>query len=155
MTSKSAAIDAVLGTMPNTAKGKIGTMGDLIRAKVLVGNSVAVTQEMLDVGQRWFIDDERLNVLGGNEIVSSFVPVISAETGLLNTPEADKKNVTLSTMLNPSVKIAGLFRLISVTAPHLNGIYKVSAITYSGDIDGNDWSQKISGTIAGDYVVPK
>lgn len=154
VTSKGAAIDAVLGTMPNTAKGKIGAMNELIRPKVLVGNSIAVVQEMLDPDQKWFIDDERLSVLNPGEVVSSFAPVISAETGLLNTPEAEKKNITLATMLNPSVKVAGLFRLISKTAPHLNGIYKVSTITYSGDLDGNDWTQTISGTIADNYVVP-
>jgi len=155
VTSKAAVVDAVLGTMPNTSKGKIGAMGELIRPKVLVGNSVAVIQEMLDIDQRWFIDDERLNILGGNEVVSGYIPVISADTGLTGTPESDKKEVTLTTWLNPSVKVGGLFQLISVTAPHLNGIYKSSVITYTGDFDGSDWTQKITGVISDSYVVPK
>jgi hypothetical protein len=155
VTSKAAVIDAVLGTMPNTQKGRVGAMGDLIRPKVLVGNSVAVVQEMLDPGQRWFIDDERLNVLGGNEIVSSFAPLISAETGLLNTPEADKKNITITSFLNPAVKVGGIFKLESKTAPHLNGIYKVSTITYSGDYEGADWTMRVSGVIAANYSVPR
>lgn len=155
VTSKQAAIDAALKTMPNTAKGKIGAQKDLARPKVLVGNSMATIQEMLDPDQRWFIDDERLNILGGDEVVSGYIPVISAETGLKNTPEADKKEVTLTTFLNPSIKVGGLFRLISATAPHLNGIYKSSLITYSGDLDGNDWDQKITATIAENYVVPR
>lgn len=153
--TKAAAFDAILQTMPNTARGKIGTATEIIRPKVLVGNSIAVTQEMLDPDQKWFIDDERLNILKPNEIVSSFAPVISAETGLLNTPEADKTVVTLNTMMNPAVKVGGLFRLISVTAPHLNGIYKASAITYSGDTDGNDWTQQVTGTIAENFTVPR
>jgi len=155
VTSKSAVIDTVLGTLPNTAKGKIGPMGDLVRPKVLVGNSVAVAQEMLGPDQKWFIDDERLNILRPNEVVSSFVPLISAETGLLNTPAAQKKEVTLVTMMNPSVKVGGLFKLVSVTAPHLNGVYKTSIINYSGDTDGNDWQQQITATVAENYVVPQ
>lgn len=155
VTSKAAAIDAVLGTMPNTKKGKIGALGDITRPKVLVGNSMATIQEMLDPDQRWFIDDERLNILGGQEVVSSFIPVISAETGLINTPEADKKEVTLTTFLNPSVKVGGLYQLISVTAPHRNGIYKCKLITYSGDSDGSDWTQRVTGEIAENYVVPR
>lgn len=155
VTTKSAAFDAILGSMPNTARGKIGSATDIIRPKVLVGNSIAVTQEMLDPGQKWFIDNERLNILRPNEIVSTFAPVISAATGLLNTPEAEKKTVTLNTMMNPSVKVGGLFRLISVTAPHLNGIYKAKTITYSGDTDGNDWTQQVTGTIAENYTVPQ
>lgn len=155
VTTKAAAFDAILGSMPNTARGKIGAATEIIRPKVLVGNSIAVTQEMLDPGQKWFIDDERLNILRPNEIVSSFAPVISAETGLLNTPQADKKVLTLNTMMNPAVKVGGLFRLISVTAPHLNGIYKASTITYSGDTDGSDWMQQVTGTIADNYAVPR
>lgn len=155
VTSKAAAIDAALSTMPNTKKGKIGAQGDITRPKVLVGNSMAVVSDMLDADQRWFIDDERLNILGGKEVVSSYVPVVSAETGLINTPEADKKEVTFTTFLNPSIKVGGLVRLISVTAPHLNGIYKVSLISYSGDFDGTDWNQKITAQIAENYVVPK
>jgi hypothetical protein len=155
VTTKAAVFDSILASMPNTARGKIGTATEIIRPKVLVGNSIAVTQEMLDPDQKWFIDDERLNILRPDEIVSSFASVISAETGLLNTPQADKTVLTLNTMMNPAVKVGGLFRLISVTAPHLNGIYKVSAITYSGDTDGNDWAQQVTGTIAQNYKVPQ
>ena len=155
VTSKAAAIDAALGTMPNTKKGKIGALGDITRPKVLVGNSMAVVQEMLDPDQRWFIDDERLNILGGNEVVSGYIPVVSAETGLINTPEADKKEVTITTYLNPSIKVGGLYQLISVTAPHRNGVYKCKLITYSGDLDGSDWFQRVTGEIAESYVVPR
>lgn len=155
VTSKAAAIDAALSTMPNTKKGKIGAQGDITRPKVLVGNSMAAVQEMLDPDQRWFIDDERLNILGGTEVVSSFIPVVSAETGLQNTPEADKKEVTVTTWLNPSLKVGGLYQLVSVTAPHRNGIYKISLITYSADFDGSDNFQRVTGTIAENYVVPR
>lgn len=155
VTSKGAVIDAVLGSMPNTQRGKVGVLDEIIRPKVLVGNSIAVVQEMLRPDQRWFIDDERLNILGGNELVSSFAPLISAETGLLNTPEADKKNITVSTWLNPSVKVGGLFKLQSKTAPHLDGVYKVNTIVYSGDYDGNDWTQQISGVVADNFTVPR
>lgn len=154
VTSKVAAIDAALGTMPNTSKGKIGAQKDITRPKILVGNSMAVVADMLDAGQRWFIDDERLNILGGNEVVSGYIPVVSAETGLV-VVESEKESISATTFMNPSVKVGGLFQLISVVSPHLDGIYKVSQITYSGDFDGADWSQKITATIAENYVVPR
>lgn len=155
VTSKAAAVDAVLGAMPNTKKGKIGAQSDITRPKILVGNSMAVVSEMLDPDQRWFIDDERLNILNASEVVSGYVPVVSAETGLINTPEADKKEVTITTFLNPSIKVGGLYQLISVTAPHRNGVYKCKLITYSGDTDGSDWTQRVTGEIAESYVVPR
>lgn len=154
VTSKGAAIDAVLKTMPNTAKGKIGAQADITRPKVLVGNSMATIQDMLDPDQRWFIDDERLNILGGNEVVSGYAPVISAETGL-KAVESDKKEITATTWLNPSVKVGGLILLKSVVSPHLNGVYKVSLITYTGDYDGNDWDQKITAEISENHTVPR
>lgn len=155
VTSKQAAIDAVLATMPNTKKGKVGAQKDLGRPKILVGNSMATIQEMLDPDQRWFIDDERLNILGGDEVVSGYIPVVSAETGLINTPEADKKEITFTTYLNAAIKVGGLVKLVSVTAPHLNGIKKVSLISYSGDSDGADWQQRVTCSIAENYSVPK
>lgn len=154
VTSKVAAIDAALGTMPNTSKGKIGAQKDITRPKILVGNSMAVVADMLDPDQRWFIDDERMNILGGNEVVSGYIPVVSAETGLV-VVESEKESISATTFMNPSVRVGGLFQLISVVSPHLDGIYKVSQITYSGDSDGADWSQKITATIAENYVVPR
>jgi len=154
VTSKNAAIDAVLGTMPNTKKGKIGKQADITRPKILVGNSMATIQDMLDPDQRWFIDDERLNIIGGDEVVSGYIPVVSAETGLLNI-EPKKKEVVMNTVLNPSIKVGGLVKLISTVSPGANGIYKVRMISYSGDFDGSDWMQKISCSLAENYVVPK
>ena len=154
VTSKNAAIDAVLGTMPNTKKGKIGKQADITRPKILVGNSMATIQEMLDPDQRWFIDDERLNIIGGDEVVSGYIPVVSAETGLLNI-EPKKKEVVMNTYLNPSIKVGGLVKLISTVSPGANGIYKVRMISYSGDFDGSDWMQKVSCSLAENYVVPK
>jgi hypothetical protein len=154
VTSKAAAVDAVLGTMPNTSKGKIGAQKDITRPKILVGNSMQTIQDMLDPGQRWFIDDERLNILGGDEVVSGYIPVISAETGLINVAPK-KKETIMTTKLNPSVKVGGLVKLVSTTSPGTNGIYKVNLISYSGDFDGSDWDQKISGTLAENYTVPK
>lgn len=154
VTSKQSAIDAVLGTMPNTKKGKIGAQKDLGRPKILVGNSMETVQDMLDPDQRWFIDDERLNIIGGDEVVSGYIPVVSAETGLINI-EPKKKDVVMNTLLNPSIKVGGLLQLISTVSPGANGIYKVKMITYNGDFEGADWMQKVSCTIAENYVVPK
>lgn len=153
VTSKAAAIDAIIGTMPNTKKGKIGKQKDITRPKILVGNSMATIQEMLDPDQRWFIDDERLNILGENEVVSGYIPVVSAETGLINV-EPKKKNIIMNMWMNTSIKVGGLVQLISTVSPGASGIYKVGLITYNGDVEGSDFMMKVSGTLAEEYVVP-
>lgn len=154
VTSKAAAVDAVLGTMPNTKKGKIGAQADITRPKILVGNSMATIQEMIDPDQSWFIDDERLSILKDNEVVSGYIPVVSAETGLINV-EPKKKDIIMNTWMNTSIKVGGLCQLISTVSPGASGIYKVRMINYSGDFDGNDWMMKVSGSLAEQYVVPK
>lgn len=155
VTTKSAAIDAALGTMGNTARGSITQINDLIRPKVLVGNSARIISDMLSEDESFFIDNEQANILKNDEVRSSLTPIISAPTGLINTPTSQKGLITLQTMLNPDLKVAGLMSLESVTAPELNGIYRIETITYSGDYAGNDWAQNVTARRAGSYRVIK
>jgi hypothetical protein len=153
VTTKAAAIDAALGTMGNTARGSITQINDLIRPKVLVGNSARLITDMLADDEAFFIDNEQANIIKNDEVRSGLTPVVSASTGLINTPSSQKGIVTLQTMLNPDIKIAGLISLESVTAPDLDGIYRVETITYSGDYAGNEWAQTVTAKRAGSYKV--
>ena len=78
---------------------------------------------------------------------------MSADTGLIGTPEADKNELTFVTMLNPAIKLGGLIKLEATFTPYLGGIYKVKAITISGDTDGDDWSQQCTCIKAPNYEV--
>jgi len=150
---KDQAISTALGTMGNTRKGAITQHADLVRPKVLVGNSAKLITEMLDDDETFFIDNEQLFVLRDDEVRSSLAPLVSAKTGLLNTPTASKDEVTFQTMMNPTLQVAGLCKLESRTAPDLNGVYRVSQITYSGDYSGGDWSQTVTARRAQNYKV--
>lgn len=146
-------IDTLLKDMPNTAKGKItATRPKSTRPTVLVGNSYKLLGKVLS-GQKWFIDDEALNVINKNEVLSDVIPVVESATGLLNTPTREEKKVTIVTILNPSLRVGNLYELRSSTARHLNGIYKIETIGYDGDIDGSNWQQTVVGTLTKDYVV--
>lgn len=148
-------IDSLLKDMPNTSKGKIADIQELIRPKVLVGNTTKLLDEIVDNETTWFIDNEQLYLIKNNQVVSSLIPIVDATTGLLNTPENDLKKVTFSTILNPSIRPGGQCQLISRTAPHLNGNYKVETIIYKGDNYGNDWTQTISGYLLANKEVLK
>ena len=150
---KDAAVDAVLSDMPNTKKGKITNQGQLIRPRVLVGSSTNLIDELLDDGETWYIDNERLYIIKKGDVTGSFIPVISAETGLINTPTREMYLITFDTILNPSIRIGGLCEMKSQLAPQYNGIYKVETIVYNGDNYGSDWKQSITGTIAKGYKV--
>jgi hypothetical protein len=153
VTSNETAINSLLNDMPHTSRGRITSLPALIRPKVLVGNSTRLIEDHLQDGESFFIDDERLYILRDNEVVGSFIPVVSPETGLINTPERSMKQITFETMLNPSIKIGNLVDLKSSTAPHLNGKYKVESISYKGDNYGNDWRQTVTGQMATNYNV--
>jgi len=148
-------IDSLLQDLPNTAKGKITDIQALTRPKVLVGNTTKLIEQFVGDDETWYIDNEQLYIIKDGEVVSALTPVVSSDTGLLNTPENDLKKITFNTIMNPSLKIGGLCKLISKTAPHLSGIYKIETINYKGDNYGDDWIQSISGFLSSDYKVLK
>lgn len=150
---KDQAIRAALGDMPNTQEGAITKHAKLVRPKVLVGNSARLITNMLDPDERFFIDDEQAFVLRNDEVRSDMAPLVSARTGLLNTPQSSKGEVTFQTVMNPALKVAGLCKLESKTAPDLNGVYRMEQINYSGSYAGNDWMQTVTAKRAPNYKV--
>lgn len=147
------AVDAALRDMTNTTVGRITQRPVLTRPKVLVGNSAKLISDMVAPDETWFIDDEQLFIMKDNEVLSRFIPVVSAETGLLNTPEREQKKVTFKTLMNPSVKIGRRVNLQSKTAPHLNGVYRIETISLQGDNFGDEWSQTCTGFLAAGVTV--
>lgn len=151
---KSQAVEAIRKNLPEIGRGKITGMAPLIRPRVLVGASTKLIDELLDEDdQTWYIDDEKLYIIRDDEVVSSFIPVVNAATGLLNTPTREQSKVTFDTLLNPALKIGGLCSLVSASAPHLNGVYKIESMGYNGDNYGSDWSQSVTALLASGYKV--
>lgn len=151
--SKDAVFQAATKDMPRTKRGKITPQKEIIRPRILVGNSLQIITDNLNPGEKWFIDNEKLNILKDNEVLSSYIPVVSARTGLKNTPKIENLRVEFDTLMNPSLKIGHLCRLESLTAGKLNGIYKLDQMTYNGDNYGDIWGQTAQGLLTTDYKV--
>lgn len=150
---KDNAIDAILSDMPNTGKGKITKQNILIRPKVLVGNSANLIDEQINSDETWYIENEQLFIIKNDEVVTGFIPEISAKTGLINTPEKENQKVSFETMMNPTLIIGGQCKLVSKTAPHLNSIYKVESLGLKGDNYGSDWKMSASCLKNNNFVV--
>lgn len=146
-------IDTVLASMPNTGRGRITQQQALIRPRVMVGASARILDELLGEDETWYIDNEQLYVIKQGEVISSYIPIVNADTGLLTTPARENSKLTFDTLMNPSLKIGGLCNVVSISAPHLNGIYKIEAIGYTGDNYGADWFQSVTAIQAGAYTV--
>lgn len=145
------AIGVILGDMPNTEKGSITTLGNTLRPKVLVGSSSKLLSDIAQ-GKEMYIKDEKLFILNENEISSSIAPVVSAETGLKNTPQQDHIDTTFTTVLNPTLKIGQLCELVSKTNPAVNGVYRIFQIVTSGQYKGV-WEQTVTCRKASNYKV--
>jgi len=153
VSGKENAINAILADMPNTGRGKITNQNNLIRPKVIVGNSVDQINKQINSDETWFIENEQLYILKNNEVVSAFVPLVSAKTGLINTPDRENQKITFETLMNPTIKIGGQAELKSVTAPHLDGIYKVETLSLRGDNYGANWNMTVSGIKNNGFLV--
>jgi len=145
------ALDAVLAGLPNSGKGKLTALTDTTRPTVLVGSPARLLDRLVGEGEAWYVDDEKLFILKSDEVVSTFVPVVNAATGLLNTPTREALRVTFDTLLNPTLRIGGLCKLESVSAPQMDGVYKIDSIGYNGDNYGATWAQSVTCLVAQDY----
>jgi hypothetical protein len=132
---------SLLEDMPNTARGAILPMKTLIRPKVLVGSTSKLFDELLDENQSMYIDSEKLYVIDTSTFLGDKIPEVSAETGLMDTPERSKQIISFNSIINPLLRISNRCKLTSVVDPSLNGVYRIDTITYRGDNYGNDWNQ--------------
>lgn len=147
--------DEILKDMPNTEKGKISSEPTLLRPRVLVGNSLKLIEENLNKDETYYIDNGTLNILKTNEITSDYAPVVSAETGLIDTPKKSMNEISFKTLLNPQLRIGGLCELISTLDKRLNGLYKIVTIKTSGSYQGSNWEQEVTVLFQNEYKVLK
>ena len=137
----------IIKDLPNTEKGKILESKNLTRPKVLHGNSINLIKDQLNPGETWYIENGIINIIKEENTVSSIITTVNAKSGLISTPTRDSERITFLTMMNPSVKIGERVDLQSVTAPHMNGIYRVETMSISGDNYGENWTQQVTGSL--------
>lgn len=143
VSGKGGAIDACMGSLKHTKKGAVTAQQDLVRPKVLVGNSAILMKEMKSPNQEFFITRGQASLINKNEVRKGFAPLVSAKTGLMGIPQSAKNEVEFDTMMNPTIELGGLIKLESKQNPKLDGVYKVIAITTMGESHGESWFQHI------------
>lgn len=142
---KSNIIDFIVNNSERLQKGKISLLDNLVRPKMCLGSKYDVLNDIRDStdNSSFFIDNEKINYLKKNQVVSSFIPIINASSGLLSTPQKQSNVVTFDCLLNTDLRLAGLLELQSSVEANLDGIYKISRIRYSGDNRSNNWNMQI------------
>lgn len=143
VTTKQKAIDAILEAMPNVQKGKIEIDKDFIKPVSLYGQVGEELRQIANEDEDIFIRNEKLYLIKKNSITTSYIPLVNADTGLISVSRQNKI-IEFVTLMNPSIKTGALVELDSTVNPYLNGVYRVEAITYTGDTEGNDWTMTCS-----------
>lgn len=81
-----------------------------------------------------YIDKGELNILANNEVIPGYLPVITAESGLLGSPRRSELNLVITTLFEPRIVLGQAIELISDSLPFVNQIYKVISVSHQGSI---------------------
>ena len=130
----------LISDFPNLTCGNIGSFDEILHRPIaLSGNTWDLIKKYSD--NQCFIDNNEVHVMNGNEVLDDVVLVIDASTGLIESPRRGEGNITLTTLLEPRVRVNSLVELNSTLMPTYNGQYKVIGINHQGMI-----SNSVNGT---------
>lgn len=80
------------------------------------------------------IDNGQLKVLNQDEVIQAEIPVITSETGMLETPVRANAMIRVPIIFEPRLTVGQLVQLRSSVNPVYNGAYKVMGFTHRGTI---------------------
>lgn len=128
-------LKGLIGSFTNLKEGVIGDIqGTLLRPAVLDGNTFYLLKTYSE--DKVFIDLEKVNILKNSEVLTGQVPLISPETGLLETPRRDDAYLTVVTLFEPRIIMSQFIELKSSILKQYNGQYKVLGVHHQGVISG-------------------
>ncbi len=106
-----------------------------------------MTKLLNPYGYSWSIQSGRLVILKDEEVDTNRALIISADTGMIGSPEfgqPEKKKKTpqlkIKTLLYPQVNPG---TMLSVQAKEIRGIFRVEKVNHKGDSHGDDWTTEI------------
>ena len=85
-----------------------------------------------------FVENEKLYVMRKDEARDGAVTLISAETGLIETPRKQEYTLEVTMMLEPRLQVGQMAELQSITAPRFNGTYKIIGVDHNATISENE-----------------
>lgn len=125
------------------SKGAIGSyVGKIARGNTYNGSTPDLLNEL--TGGGFFIDNGEVNCLNDTECLDYPVPLVNASTGLLGTPILEQTYINFEMIFEPTLKVAQLIDLESLTADRFNGRHKVLSIRHMGMISDSVCGTAIS-----------
>lgn len=110
----------------------------------------AITDVLDQLGRqynfRWSIQDGQLLILNGEQGTGNQSVFLSADTGLIESPELVIKTKKLQELKKNEYKVTALMQpqlqagdLIQIESKTLNGIFIVNELIHIGDMNANEW----------------
>lgn len=134
-TTRQEAYDNVIQNFTHLEKGYTGTLeGTYLTPVTFEGKPLDILNEITEGNT--YIDNGKINTLQPNECLDMGVPILNAETGLLNTPQRRGAEIIAEGIFNPNATVGQLVEVQSSTASEFSGTFQLAGITHSGMISG-------------------
>lgn len=140
----------------------IGYVADLAgqalpRGRVLFGMARdQLRTAAADTDSSWSIQDGQLQVVASSSYLPGDAVVLTAETGMIGSPEQTENGITVQALINPSFRIGGRIQLDNASIRRAkrslqlgawdksvrldsDGYYRILKAEFSGDTHGTDW----------------
>lgn len=141
-TPKQNYVKQIINDMPNMVAGILGTpaQGESPRGKALMGQSSSILSQ--ETNGKWFIDNEKLNILADVEVLPG--PVIKLDPDdLLSTPRRREAFLDVQVLFQPQVQIGRVYEIESLE-PRYNGQYKIIGFNHNVEVSGATSGQAIT-----------
>lgn len=134
-TTKKEVYENIIQNLGMLQMGAVGTLeGTYLTETYFEGKPLDVLNEIS--GGHTYIDSGIVYTLMPNEALDMSVPILKAETGLINTPQRRDAQIIAEGIFNPNVVVGQLMEVQSSTANEFSGTFKVCGFTHSGVISG-------------------
>lgn len=162
----SAAIEEVIASFKEITVGALQGLpleADKLRGQTLSGSSKDVLDQFAEeYGFTWSIQDGEVVIVPFDEpLQGSEAVLISAATGMINSPIVTEIGADVTTLLNPNLIPNSAFIIESVNADiqlgnlffrdvkrtTAEGLYKVQEVTFKGDSREGEWVSTVKGRI--------
>lgn len=133
----------------------------LPRGKVMYGMARAYMRDTARrTGTAWSFQKGAMQMVPAKGYLPGEAVVLTAGTGLIGTPKVNDKGIEVKCLLNPRLRVGGRIKLDNAGArgggadrgggagrepgADHDGLYRILAITFSGDTRGGDWYAALS-----------
>lgn len=97
----------------------------------------ALDEVTAQLGAGWSVQNGVLQFLRPGEATKTLAPVVSPSSGLIGSPQREKKGLSAVSLLNAAIQPGGP---VVMESRDFNGQYKVTEVEHRGDYRGSEWN---------------